>query len=306
MSLNKLTSPWAGWRSLDPESAIWLGVGGPLVGVVGITGASLAADQADAAADASVRGGAGFKPTFTPGVGDLTFAYQKVIPIPEFVIAKQRYRLADWNGVDSDENGTLGVDNTMGDGGRRVAMEFEHVLVGLTNNTPATDLAGFALSVKYRGFGAPVQSDGTQSQDINISSEPLNVAPLPCPVAAGHFGGAGLTAFPDMALPSDTNSDLTNPNQRPTFGDDGICRIRTVVEVPFTVFEGDVAEVLALIELAAGGAGAVQLHSARYRFIIPSYPCYPPNRSIQLMGQLDEGVQILNEQSRFDEAPFEP
>ena len=224
--MEKQGSPWGDWKALDFGSLLWT------VGAVvrPLDTADFAADYLDSFADATVQGGATFKPTFA-GVGsyeDPIIGYELQLAIPDFAIDKnQQGRLRDWSGEDGDA-----MDGTGTNISRYLLIENVLAQLDAQGTGPSLDtLLAFDVSVKFRGYGAPVVADGSQTEDI--------------PVAATN------AAFPDMELTT------------PSFAPDGVLRMAHIVELPNTLYPGDVVEIKAWATIAPGGR-AVQFMAAKY------------------------------------------
>jgi hypothetical protein len=340
MSLAR-SAPWADWRNLDPESAIWFSdstsgkaapaaKGGNVIlppgairagdsttnaavaGMSVIPNLVMQVDQLDAAAGALTKGACAPKVTLSTKNLTQSVAYARSISIPDYAIAKQPSRLATWTNPGSlTGNGQTGTGNVLSGGARQVALLIEHVLVCTGTITSLTS-SGFCVSVKFRGVGAVAAS--SQTQDCPITANPLNQLPAASTsdilIAAPTYGGASATAFPHMALPSDaaaagTAAASQTPNAVPSFATalltNGVCRIWTCVQLPSSVRPGDIAEITGLLTTTVDNVAsvAVQLHTARYRFITPPFP-FALNRSAQLVNSTVDGFVQLSSQSRVD------
>lgn len=284
-------APWSDWTPMHHESAIWFttgGVYGPLAA------GDFARDQLDATAGADFAGGASPKPTFARPTAQSSpqrtvWGFWRNIKLPDFTIGRdQAARGAAWTGLS---------DEAMTDNGRRVAIQIEHVLASRSAaDAIGADLTGFAVAIKYKGFGgALLAATGSGAIDDDTEDAVISATVLgpTTNIAAGTYGafnGAGVTEFPDMALPGDTNSD--DPNGAPSFNDNGVARIQCVVEIPSTVYPGTIIEVLQLMQLPIEAAGvAVQWQYASYRWLKggpeASYPWFPANQALQLDGGTD-------------------
>jgi hypothetical protein len=286
---NTRSSMWGDWRALNLYGLPWFfdAPDGDFSGARPLLSTDLRADALDAAADPSVQGGAISKVAIFAGggsgyqYGELGLnGYMAQIAVPDFVINKQReFRLADWSGA---------RDDAMGDGSDRHAILIENVIVAAAQasqiGTPLLTLARMGLSVKFRGYGAPV--GGEETEDT--------------PVGPAFIFSSGTTAFPDMVLPGDAGG--FNAAVDFTAGDDAlVARIQHLIEIPNTISIGDVLEIIAALELpqeTATGFG-VQWYGAKYKWVQPPYPL-DPNTGAQLLTADDEG------QPRTDEVPFEP
>lgn len=297
------TSPWGDWLNIDLAGADWYITGSATPGQRFVSGISaMAADQLDATASAAsptnVKGCSSPKLTFTRETGGsavpIVAVMCKTVKLPSWVPSRdQSSRLADWDG-----NGATG--NEMGDGGRRVALQIEHVFSSRNSGSViGSDLTGFAQAVKYKGFGAALLAAigdfpiGTQTEDAPVAPNVLATATLLTPTLATAWGIAATTSFPDLALPSDLTTPA-GPNVAPTFGSNGVCRIQSIIEVPATVWQGTEIELITAIQIpiaVGGGVGAVavQWQYSSYRWLRGgpefSYPAdIAPNSAWQLEG----------------------
>lgn len=286
-------APWSDWVRLDHESAIWFsesGVDGTL------TATAFAADQLDVTAGLPFSGGAAPKPTFLRPTGQASSPPAKVgffrlIPIPGFVMQRnQPGRLAEWNGEST---------TAMGDGGRRVALQVVNVFSSRSSqDVVGADLTGFTAAAKYKGYGATLLAAtttfdvGTATEDAPVASNTLGSSSNIASGTFPAFGGASTTAFPDLALPSDTGG--TDPNAAPTFDPNGVCTIMTIFDIPSTVQPNAMLELMQMIQIPLTGQGAasvpVQWQYSYYRWLKggpdASYPIYP-NTSAQITGEGD-------------------
>jgi hypothetical protein len=141
----------------------------------------------------------------------------------------------------------------------------------------------FGMSVKFRGYGAPV--GGEETEDT--------------PVGPGLVGQVGSSAFPDMNV--DVLIPFTGIASFLFTLLVGTVRVRHIVELPDTVGPGDVIEINAFastdFDFLPFTSGNLQWTAGRWRFINPPYSI-DPNTGEQLTG--DEQA------SRTDEVPFEP
>lgn len=329
MSIGK-SAPWADWRNLDHESAIWFGdatappaaataktalVPGAICSIAAsalgsVPNLIMAADLMDAASPAGVKGMASAKPTISAGATQ-TVGFMRQIAIPDYALAKQSRRLASWAGATADVNGNgqLGTANFMSPGGRRLCLLIENVLISMSaGGTIGTAPAGtgFCTSVKFRGYGAAASST-VQSEDIAISAAPLvgaGNAVLAVGAAGGLvvtvpvYGGSAVTAFPHMAVPSDvaaagTPAASATANAAFSYANGGgVARLWTIVELPASVQPGDVAEIICAMTVISTASQATQWHGARYRFIGQPFP-FTTNRTAQLFNNtVDNNVQL--------------
>jgi len=281
---------WGDWESFRLPGLLWFfNQAAPSSGFTArpLLASDIFPDSLDASADPTVQGGATSKVALTTVNSALGLSgYMIQLAMPDFVINKQReFGLADWDGL---RNNAMGDDSSA-----RRAIQIENVIVAKATAgqaAPLTTLAKMALSVKFRGYGAPLAGFG-QTEDTPVGPVSLNF-------------GVGSTAFPDMALPGDpggVNAAVSFPA-----GDGSlVARIQHLVEIPNTSGPGDVMEIIAALALPQGivtGTG-VQWYGAKYRYITltggGSYPI-DPNTGAQLFTADDEG------QPRTDERPFEP
>lgn len=299
-------SPWGDWMDLKIESARWFTASGVYGG---LKASDFAADQLDLTASAGIAGGSSPKPTFTfPGGSSPSqqiVGFWRHIKLPDFAVGRdQAPNLADWSGKQTE---------AMSDGGRRVALQMEVVLTSRSaTNVIGAALAGAAFAAKYKGFGgkllAAIGSNaiGTDAEDPVVAPNLLATANIAAGTF-GSFGGASTTAFPDLALPSDTTSPAGS-NVAPIFTPNGVCRLQAIYEIPNTVARATEIEVLFAFQFLAGArAVPVQVQYASYRWLKggPQF-AYPidPNTAIQLQGDGTDDEEF--EQPYIDTGVDEP
>ena len=261
-------SPYGDLIALQLSALVWGDTSGSGARRLLVTG-DFAADQLDAAADATVQGGATFKPTFNSNEGEVKIGYEVTIAVPDFAIDKnQQGRLIDWTG----EQGDL-MDEDWAP--LQHAILLENILVSLSGSTPGAAPALFGVSMKFRGYGAPVVADGSQTEDT--------------PVAGVVLGGAQ-AAFVDMEL-----DDVT-------FDPDGVARLQTLVMLPDTLYPGDIIEIKTYLEIAMASRTAIQWYGAKYRWVCGPFDINV-NATTQLLGSANGEAGT---QPRLDETTSEP
>jgi hypothetical protein len=289
-------SPWSDWEDLDLTGALWFNDFSSwpppvfkLVGVVhfptppGTTNPTLARDFTFVAQNPSHVGGLLNKPVYfdVPGfkaraIG--AFGYMLQLAVPDYIVGK----------APPD-----------GDGSRRIALEVEHALFFSTDDfsdplppTPFVPRPTFALSAKFRGFGAPVAGEETQNAPIGPAgfgnSKPIAAMAVKTAIPVKRFG--------------------------PPFNEDsgaGVVRYLHLIEVPDTVAHDDAVELIGAVSAdwtpPAGnfGQGFLSFVVAKYRWLVPPWPIDPNTGTVLGIASTIAPLEP-QAQPRTDKGPFEP